>query len=125
MREVVVDTALFLSSLVVSDENHAKAFSLIEEMDNEESIFHITLDTYLEVVSIINKIGGAEEAKEIKKIMDFWINAGKIKVYPVDEKRTEMAIDIAIKRKLRGTAALVAQLSEELRLPAVTLSKNL
>lgn len=125
MREEVVDSSVFLSSLVKNEESHNRATALVEDMDNEEAVFHIPATVLLEVISVISRIASIEEAREAKNIMDFWIEKGKIKVYALDQRRLEEAIEIAVTHKLRGTDAIVTQLSEELNMPLVALAPKL
>ena len=125
MRDEVVDSSVFLASLVSRGEFHHRAVGLVEDMNSGECVFRIPLTVLLEVVSTLSRLVGIEEARDAKSILDFWIDKGKIKVYNLDERRAEAASEIAIKYKVKGSHAIVSQLSEELNIPLVTFTRRL
>jgi predicted nucleic acid-binding protein len=124
VREEVVDTSVFLAGLVTSDESHFRAMALIEDMDKEESLFHVPSLVILEMVSVLSRTAGAEEAREAKGIIDFWIDRGKIKVHHFDLKKMDDAVEIALNRRLHVADAIAIQLAEELGLPLVTMTRK-
>ncbi|MBT3362892.1 MAG: PIN domain-containing protein [Chloroflexi bacterium] len=124
MREEVVDTSVFLSSLVADDEKHNEAIALMEEMDKEETIFHVPSLVILEIIATLSRLAGVEEAREAKNVIDFWIDRGKIKVHHFDLKQMDEAVEIALNRRLHLADAVVIQLAEERGLPLISMMRK-
>ena len=124
MREEVVDTSVLLAGLVTSDETHFRAMALIEDMDKEELLFHVPSLVVLELVSVLSRIVGVEEAREAKGIIDFWVDRGKLKIHHFDLRKMDDAIEIALNRRLHVADAIAIQLAEELGLPLVTMTRK-
>jgi predicted nucleic acid-binding protein len=124
VREEVVDTSVLLAGLVTSDESHFRAMALIEDMDKEESLFHVPSLVVLEFISILSRLVGTEEAREAKGIIDFWVDRGKVKVHHFDLSKMDQAIEIALNRRLHVADAIAIQLAEELGLPLVTMTRK-
>jgi len=124
LREEVVDTSVLLAGLVTSDETHFRAMALIEDMDKEELLFHVPSLVVLELVSVLSRIVGVEEAREAKGIIDFWVDRGKLKIHHFDLRKMDDAIEIALNRRLHVADAIAIQLAEELGLPLVTMTRK-
>ena len=124
MREEVVDTSVLLAGLVTSDEAHFRAMALIEDMDKEESLFHVPSLVVMELVSVLSRVVGVEEAREAKGIIDFWVDRGKLKIHHFDLKKMDEAVEIALNRRLHVADAIAIQLAEELGLPLVTITRK-
>lgn len=70
--------------------------------------------------AVRRETGKLTYAYEAKRTLEDWIKQGKIKLYELDKQRIDKAIKIAMRDGLKGSDAVIAQISEELNLPLRT-----
>ena len=125
MKEILVDSNVFIASLIENDPFHAKGSELINKMNDKEYMFHISVIVPIEVsCSIARKVGG-EEANEAIDIMENWVKENKIKVHILNRKRMKEAEKYGILFKLKGMDAIIVQLAIELDLPLATFDNQI
>ncbi len=125
VKDIVVDTNVFLASLVQRDEFHGDAEAFIEAMDSKEIRAHVSRIVPVEVCGAVGRRTGQREASEARDVLGTWIKEGKIKVYDLTEKRMKDAQEIAIRARIRGMDAIAIQLAYELGVPFKTYDKEI
>ena len=125
MKEVVVDSNVFIASLIENDKFYEISIEIIEKMNIEELIFHISMIIPIEVSCAIARRIGAEEAIESKEIIHNWIKEKKIVVYELNEKRMSESQNYGTKYKLKGMDAVIVQLALELNFPLITFDNEI
>ncbi len=125
MMEIVLDTNVFLASLVKKDEFHDDAEAFIEAMDSKEIRAHVSRIVPVEVCGAMGRRIGRKEASEARDILRDWTSEGKIKVYDLTEKRMKDAQEIAISSGIKGMDAIAIQLAYELGVPFKTYDEEI
>ena len=125
MKGVVVDSNVFIASLIEGDKFYKASIDFIEKMNNEELIFHISMIIPIEVSCAIARRIGAKEAKESEEIIHNWIKEKKIVVYELNEKRMNESQNYGTKYKLKGMDAIIVQLALELNIPLITFDNEI
>ena len=125
MKGVVVDSNVFIASLIEDDKFYKVSIDFIEEMNIEMLIFHISMIIPIEVSCAIARRIGAKEAKESEEILHNWIKEKKIVVYELNEKRMIESQNYGTKYKLKGMDAIIVQLALELNLPLITFDNEI
>ena len=126
MKDEIVDASLFVTSLVKGEEFHSEAIRHIEDMIAGERLLHTSTLVPVEVCeAIFRSTGSAVRAYMAERTLDDWIREGKIKLYNLDKQRMDAASEIVVRRKLKGSNAIVSQLSEELNIPLITFDRKL
>ena len=125
MKELIVDSNVFIASLIEFDEFHQKSIEIIKKMDNNEYIFHISMIIPIEVGCSIARRVGIKESNDSIEILDNWIKEHKIKIYELNEKRMQEAQKCGLQFKLRGMDAIIVQLTKELNLPLITFDNEI
>ncbi len=125
MKGVVVDSNVFIASLIEDDKFYKVSIDFIEKMNIEVLIFHISMIIPIEVSCAIARRIGAKEAKESEEILHNWIKEKKIVVYELNEKRMIESQNYGTKYKLKGMDAIIVQLALELNLPLITFDNEI
>ena len=125
MNGVVVDSNVFIASLIKNDKFYEESLDYIEKMNMKELIFHISMIIPIEVVCAIARRISAREAKESEEIIQNWIKEKKIVVYELNEKRMNESQNYGTKYKLKGMDAIIVQLALELNLPLITFDNEI
>lgn len=120
MKDIVLDTNVFVASLVDKDEFHDDAEVFIDAMDSKKIRAHISRIVPVELCGAVGRRIGQKEALEAKDILRAWTKEGKIKLYDLNEKRMKVAQDIAIRAGIKGMDAIAIQLAYELGMPFKT-----
>ncbi len=125
MKGVVVDSNVFIASLIEDDKFYKLSIDFIEKMNIEELIFHISMIIPIKVSCAIARRIGAKEANESEEIIHNWIKEKKVVVYELNEKRMNESENYGIKYKLKGMDAIIVQLALELDLPLITFDNEI
>ena len=125
MKNLVIDSNVFIASLIKSDEFHQKSIEIVEKMQKKEIIFHISMIVPIEVASTIARRVGTKESNESVEIINNWIKEKKIKIYELNKKRMLAAEKCGIIYKLRGMDAIIIQLANELKIPLITFDNEI
>ncbi len=125
MKDIIVDSNVFIASLIKNDKFHLNSFSIIERMENGELNFHVSIITPIEICCAIAGRVGIEEAKESEEIIQNWIKEKKINIYELNEKRMLEAQNRGINFKLKGMDAIIVQLAFELNFPLITFDNEI
>ena len=125
MKGIVVDSNVFIASLIEDDKFYKVSIDSIEKMNIEELTFHISLIIPIEVSCAIARRIGAKEAKESEEIIDNWVKEKKVIVYELNEKRMNESQNYGTKYKLKGMDAIIVQLALELNLPLITFDSEI
>jgi len=125
VKGVVVDSNVFIASLIENDVFYEVSINFIEKMDKEELTFHISMIVPIEVSCAIARRIGAKEADESEEIIHNWIKEKKVVVYKLNEKRMSESQNYGTKYKLKGMDAIIVQLAFELNLPLMTFDNEI
>ena len=125
MMEIIVDSNIFVASLIEKDPFYAKGVELINKMNNKEYLFHISVIVPIEVSCTIARKVGKEEAIESIDIMENWGKENKIKLHVLNRKRMKEAEKYGALFKLKGMDAIIVQLAIELELPLATFDREI
>ena len=125
MKRVVVDPNVFIASLIEYDKFYEASIDIIEKMNMEELIFHISMITPIEVSCAIARRIGVKEANESSDIIYNWIREKKVVAYELNEKRMSEAQNYGSKYKLKGMVAIIVQLALELNIPLITFDNEI
>lgn len=125
MKGVVVDSNVFIASLIEDDKFYKVSIGFIEKMNIEELTFHISMIIPIEVSCAIARRIGANEAKESDEIIHNWIKEKKVIAYELNEKRMNESQNYGAKYKLKGMDAIIVQLALELNLPLITFDNEI
>jgi predicted nucleic acid-binding protein len=117
MRDVAVDTKVFIASLLEQDQFHADAISFMERIETKECRAHLSCILLVELAGALSRRVTEEAAREAIEIMNGWIAEGKLKLYELTKKRMARAAELAIELKLRGMDAIACQIADELAIP--------
>jgi len=132
-QDLVMDSDALLAAFVETDLHHPEVEPLVQRLERGEALLHISTMVPVEVCAAVvrtmrNKVGDrvAElRAKWVKKNIEDWISTGKLRLYPLDERRMDKAGTIAIRDKLKGADSVVAEVAEELELALVTFDNEI
>ena len=125
MKEIVVDSNVFIASLIDSDPFNQRGREFINKLEKGEYQFHLSIIVPIEVSCNIARKVGNEEGLETKDILENWIKENKIKVHSLDQKRMKEAEKYGILFKLKGMDAIIVQLAIELDKPLATFDKEI
>ncbi|KKM77110.1 hypothetical protein LCGC14_1373340 [marine sediment metagenome] len=125
MKDVIVDSNVFIASLIENDTFHNEGIDIFEKMDMKELIFHISPIIPIEVSCAIARRIGVKEANESIEIIQNWIKEKKIYIYELNETRMLEAQNYGTKYKLKGMDAIIVQLALELNNPLITFDNEI
>lgn len=125
MKELVIDSNVFIASLIETDVFHQKSIEIIEKMEEKEAIFHLSMITPIEVACTIARRVGINESLESVDIIDNWSKESKIKIYDLNVKRMREAQKCGTNFKLKGMDAIIVQLAIELNIPLLTFDNEI
>ncbi len=125
MKDIIVDSNVFIASLIKNDKFHQNSLDIIERMENGELNFHISMITPIEICCVIARRVGIKEAKESEEIIQNWVKEKKINIYELNEKRMLEAQNRGINFKLKGMDAIIVQLAFELNFPLITFDNEI
>ena len=125
--EVVVDASVLVASFLESDVHHPKALEYIRGLQTGEYAFHLPKLALIETLAAINR--RAQRNQQIyvlraKQSFEQWQADGKITFYDLQENRTQNAVTVAIRDRLKGPDAVYVALAEELNLELKTFDKE-
>ena len=125
MKDVIVDSNVFIASLIENDTFHNEGIDIFEKMDMKELIFHISPIIPIEVSCAIARRIGIKEANESIEIIQNWIKEKKICIYELNETRMLEAQNYGTKYSLKGMDAIIVQLALELNNPLITFDNEI
>jgi len=131
-KDLVMDSDALLAAFIEGDEHHAEVARFIQDLERGEILLHIATLVPVEVCAAVvrklrAKIGDSAAellATLVKRSIRDWINAGKLRLYPLDGWRMDKAGIIAIRDKLKGADSVIAELAEELEVPLFTFDEE-
>ncbi len=125
MKDIIVDSNVFIASLIKNDKFHQNSLSIIERMENGELNFHVSMITPIEICCAIARRVGIKEAKESQEIIQNWVKEKKINIHELNKKRMLEAQNRGINFKLKGMDAIIVQLAFELNFPLITFDNEI
>ena len=125
MKDVVVDSNVFIASLIENDKFHNESLEIFEKMSMKELVFHISPIIPTEVSCAIARRIGVKEAKDSIEIIQNWIKEKKIYIYELNETRMLQAQNYGAKYKLKGMDAIIVQLAHELNNHLITFDNEI
>jgi predicted nucleic acid-binding protein len=117
MLDVVVDTNVFIASLIEQDQCHADAISFIARIETKQCRAHLSCIVLVELAGALSRRVSEAAAREALEIMSGWIAEGKLKLHELTKRRMTRAAELAIELKLRGMDAIACQIADELNIP--------
>jgi len=73
---------------------------------------------------ILRRTGSLARAHLAKREMESLTERGYVKLYPLDKERMTSAEEIALRDRLKGHDAVIAEVAEELKLAILTFDKE-
>ena len=126
MKEIAVDSNVFVSALLKGEEHYDKAVNFVEGLRLGEYLFHISMLVPVEVCGVIlRRTGSLAKAHLAKREMEGLTEQGYVKLYPLDKERMIKAEEIALRDRLKGHDAVIAEVAEELKLVILTFDKEI
>lgn len=126
MKEIAVDSNVFVSALLKGQEHYDEAVKFIEGLRLGEYLFHISMLVPVEVCgAILRRTGSLARAYLAKREMQGLTEQGYVKLYPLDKERMTKAEKIALRDRLKGHDAVIAEVAEELELALVTFDNEI
>lgn len=125
MSDIVVDTNVFISSLIEKDPFHMDAMDFMGRVETGRCRAHISRIVVVEIAGAISRRIDDESAREATEVMAGWITVGKVKTYDLNKKRMIRASEIAMEMKLKGMDAVVLQIADELKIPFKSYDKEM
>ena len=125
MKEIAVDSNVFVSALLKGQEHYDEAVKFVEGLRLGEYLFHISMLVPVEVCgAILRRTGSLARAHLAKREMEGLTEEGYVKLYPLDKERMTKAEKIALRDRLKGHDAVIAEVAEELKLAILTFDKE-
>lgn len=125
MKEIVLDSNVFIASLAKGDPNHQEAMRVIHEMESGKIRGFLPRLVPVEVCGAIARIFDRKYAEKARELLILWRKERKIKLFDLDKNQQELAEEIAIKNRLKGADAIIIALSKDLNADLVTFDKEL
>lgn len=121
MKEIAVDSNVFIAAWLKQDQYHSEAIKFVENLRAGECLFHVSMLVPVEVCSaILRRTKSLARAYLAKREIENWVGDGYISLYPLDGERMTKAQEIALRDELRGHDAVIAAVAEELELELLT-----
>jgi predicted nucleic acid-binding protein len=124
MDELVIDSSVFIAAFKIGDPFHDQALQILEQVGTRYRA-HVSTLVPVEVVGAIARTVGQEEAEKVRKKFAEWVSAGFLSLQDLNRRRVEQAQQIAIKYRLRGADAVIAQLAYEKKARLATFDEEL
>jgi predicted nucleic acid-binding protein len=125
VTEIAVDSNVFVSALLKGEEHYDKAVKFVEGLRLGEYLFHISMLVPVEVCGVIlRRTGSLGRAYLARREMEGLTKQGYVKLYPLDDERMTKAEGIALRDRLKGHDAVIAEVAEELELAILTFDKE-
>jgi predicted nucleic acid-binding protein len=124
MDKLVVDSSVFVAALKVGDPFHEQALQILEQIGTKYKAY-VSCIVPVEVVSVIARTIGQEEAEKVREKFAEWARSGFLSLQELNRRRAEQAQQIAARYKLRGADAVIAQLACEKGARLVTFDEEL
>lgn len=126
MKEVAVDSNVFIGAWLKQYPHYGEAIKFIEGLRVREYLFHISMLVPVEVCgAILRMTKSPARAYLAKREIENWVEEGYIKLYPLDRERMLRAEEIALRDKLKGPDAVIAEVAEELEIEFLTFDKEI
>jgi predicted nucleic acid-binding protein len=126
VKEIAVDSNVFVSALLKGQEHYGEAIKFVEGLRLGEYLFHISMLVPVEVCgAILRKTGSLARAHLAKREIEVLESEGYVKLYPLDKERMAKAEEIALRDRLKGHDAVIAEVAEELKLMLITFDNEI
>lgn len=126
MKEVAIDSNVFIAAWLKQDQYHSDAMKFMENLRAGEYLFHISMLVPVEVCSaILRRTKSIITAYLAIREIENWVGDGFIWLYPLDGERMTKAQEIALRDELKGSDAIIAAIAEELELELITFDKEI
>lgn len=126
MKEIAVDSNVFIAAWLKQDRYHSEAIKFVEKLWAREYHFHVSMLVPVEVCSaILRRTQSLARAYLAKREIENLIGDGHISLYPVDVERMAKAQQIALRDELKGHDAVIAAVAEELQLELLTFDREI
>lgn len=126
MKEIAVDSNVFIAAWLKQDQYHSEAIKFIEGLRVGEYLFHISMLVPVEVCgAILRRTKSLARAYLAKREIENWASDGYIRLYPLDGERMTKAQEIALRDELKGHDAVIAAVAEEFELELLTFDKEI
>lgn len=126
MKEIAVDSNVFIAAWLKEDQYHNEAIKYVENLRAGQCLFHASMLVPVEVCSaVLRRTKSPARAYLAKREIENWVGDGYIRLYPLDGERMTKAQQIALRDKLRGHDAVIAAVAEELQLEFLTFDREI
>lgn len=126
MKEIAVDSNVFIGAWLKQYPHYGEAIKFIEGLRAGEYLFHISMLVPVEVCgAILRRTKSPARAYLAKREIESWTEEGYIKLYPLDKERMLRAEEIALRDGLRGHDAVIAEVAEELEMAFLTFDREI
>jgi len=126
VKEVAIDSNVFIAAWLKQDQYHSDAMKFMENLRAGEYLFHISMLVPVEVCSaILRRTKSIITAYLAIREIENWVGDGFIWLYPLDGERMTKAQEIALRDELKGSDAIIAAIAEELELELITFDKEI
>jgi len=126
VKEIAVDSNVFVSALLKGQEHYDETVNFVEGLRLGEYLFHISMLVPVEVCgAILRRTGSLARAHLAKREIEGLIDEGYVKLYPLDKKRMTRAEEIALRDRLKGHDAVIAEVAEELELALLSFDNEI
>ena len=128
MESIVVDSSILVASFLENEDKHQQALEYIGGLQRGDYVFHLPMLVVVEVIAAISRQSIAYRLAMLTRAgqsLRAWEQSGKISLYPLDQKRLELALTVAQRDRLRGADSVIAALAEELGLPLKTFDEEI
>ena len=125
VKEVTLDSSVFVSASVKGDEFRPKARRIIEKVFSGQCRVVTSAIVFVEVCGSISRRVGADRALLVRDLLVKWENMGFITWSELTGKRMGEAAELAVKLKLRGMDAIVVQVAKEKKRALITFDDEM
>ena len=125
VKEVTLDSSVFVSAFVKGDRFRPKARRMIEKVFSGRYRVVTSAVVFVEVCGSISRRVGADRALLVEDQLVKWENMNFITWSELTGKRMGEAAELAVKLKLRGMDAIVVQVAEEKKRALITFDEEM
>ena len=125
LKEVVLDSSVFVSAFVKGDKFRSAALRVFEKVFLGKYEAFASVIVPVEVCGVIARRAGVNEAASVKRQLDKWESMGFIVCVELSKRRSREAADLALKLRLRGMDAIVVQVARERKAALVTFDEEM
>lgn len=125
MSDFVVDSSVWIASLKEDDPWHSQALPFIQEFGKGMHRAFLPRIVLVEVCARLGLMFGPAFAVAAMARFEQWHRLGWLVLHDLDEARTAMAFDAALRYRLRGADAIVAALADEMQSPILAFDRRI